>query len=203
MRAAPPTGNGRFLPHYTQESWLPAALADGVLGYAIGNEGQFRSGSILHNGTIMVDDTIRQVSVLEHLGPFHAPVAEAALAAAPGLAARFGIPAFTASRVEIELAAHGDGAHFQQHIDTFVVVNQRPNPRVLTLVLYLNRQPRPFTGGALRFHALGGTATQDIAPDHNRLAAFPSIAPHSVQRLTCSSRAFADRRFAVNMWIHR
>lgn len=113
------------------------------------------------------------------------------------------MPTFTASSVEIQLAAHGDGAHFQRHVDTFTVENKRLNPRVLTLVLYLHRQPRGFSGGALRMHALDRPAVHDIAPDHNRLAAFPSIAQHSVEPIVCPSHAFADRRFAVNMWIRR
>lgn len=199
----PSAGAGRFLPYHTQPDWLPAEMADGLLAYAIGNEDRFRSGSIVYSGEHMVDETIRQVSVLEHLGPFHAPVTQAALAAKPMLETLFGIPAFTTGQVEIEMAAHGDGAHFQRHVDTFVVGQRRPNPRVLTLVLYLHRWPRGFTGGALRLHALGGSGTRDMEPDHNRLAAFPSIAPHCVQRLSCPGGAFADRRFAVNIWIHR
>jgi SM-20-related protein len=199
----PPADAGRFLPHHTQPDWLPPDMADALLHHAIAHEGRFRSGSILHSGKVMVDASIRQVSVLNHLGPFHTLMTDAALAAKPMLETLFGIPAFTATQVEIEMAAHGDGAHFQQHVDTFVVVNKRPNPRVLTLVLYLHRRPRAFAGGALCLHALGSAATRDITPDHNRLVAFPSIARHSVQRLTCPGGTFADRRFAVNMWIHR
>lgn len=201
--AEPPAASGLLLPYHTQADWLPPDLADALLDHAIANEARFQPGSIMQSGRLTADETIRQVSVLEHLGPFQERVTEAALAAKPLLETLFGIPAFTASRVEIELAAHGDGAHFQQHIDTFVVVNKRPNPRILTLVLYLHRRPRRFAGGALRLHALGGAAIRDIAPDHNLLAAFPSFAPHSVQRLTCPGGAFADRRFAVNIWIHR
>lgn len=200
---APSTDAGRFLPCHTQPDWLHPDMAEALLAHAIANEGRFRSGSVLNSGELMVDETIRQVSVLAHLGPFHAPVTQAALAAKPMLETLFGIPAFTTGQVEIEMAAHGDGAHFQRHVDTFVVGQRRPNPRVLTLVLYLHRRPRGFTGGALRLHALGGSGTRDMEPDHNRLAAFPSIAPHSVQRLSCPGGAFADRRFAVNIWIHR
>lgn len=202
MSAAPRTSS-HFLPHLTLDGWLPPEMAGALLEHAIAREGDFRPGRILHTGKITVDDSIRRVSVLAHLGPFHEAVTEAALAIQPRLTGLFGIPAFTPSQVEIEMAAHGDGAHFQQHVDTFVAVNRRPNPRVLTLVLYLHRTPRQFTGGALRLHALGGTASHDITPDHNRLAAFPSIAPHSVQPLACPCDDFADRRFAVNMWIHR
>lgn len=199
----PPAGSGRFLPYHARPDWLPADMADALLDHAIAHEDRFRPGSIMHSGEIMVDETIRQVSVLDHLGPFHAAVTDAALAMKSELSTLFGMSAFTASQVEIEMAAHGDGAHFQQHVDTFVAAQARPNPRLLTLVLYLHRRPRRFSGGALRLHAVGGTATRDIAPDHNLLAAFPSIAPHSVQRLTCPGGAFADRRFAVNMWLHR
>lgn len=202
-RPAPLKGPGLLLPWHTQPDWLPGDMAEALVDYAIENEGRFRAGEIMHNGTVTVDDTIRQVSVLGDLGPFQTVLTDAALASKPMLVARFGMPDFTASQVEIELAAHGDAAHFQQHVDTFVGGQNRPNPRVLTLVLYLHRQPRGFTGGALRFHALGGTATHDIAPEHNLLTAFPSVAPHSVQRLACPSGVFADRRFAINMWIHR
>lgn len=199
----PSAGAGRFLPHHTQLDWLPPDMAEALLAHAIANEGRFRSGTILHNGKVVTDESFRHVSVLGHLGPFHAPVTAAALVAKPMLETMFGIPAFAAGRVEIEMAAHGDGAHFQRHVDTFVVGHVQANPRILTLVLYLHRRPCGFSGGTLRLHALGGAGIQEIVPDHNRLAAFPSIAPHSVQRLSCPSGAFADRRFAVNIWIHR
>ena len=196
-------GEGTFLPVHIQPKWLPPALADALVGYAIDSEARFRVGTILHSGKIMVDEGIRQTLVLDDIGPFQYPLAEAALAFKPTLETLFGIPPFAASSVEIEMAAHGDGAHFRHHIDTCVVVNKRANPRVLTLVLYLHGPIRRFSGGALRMHALGSSAVRDIAPMHNRLVAFPSIAPHSVQPIACSSRAFADRRFAVNIWIHR
>lgn len=203
VRPGQVAGAGLFLPYHTQPDWLPRDMAEAIVDYAIENESRFQAGRILHHGKLVVDETIRQVSTLKHLGPFHTALTDAAMASKPMLEILFGMPAFVASQVEIEMAAHGDAAHFQRHVDTFVVGHNRPNPRVLTLVLYLHRQPRGFTGGALRFHALGGTATRDITPEHNLLTAFPSIAPHSVQRLSSPSDTFADRRFAVNMWIHR
>jgi Rps23 Pro-64 3,4-dihydroxylase Tpa1-like proline 4-hydroxylase len=51
-------------------------------------------------------------------------------------------------------------------------------------------------------YALGGGGARDILPDHNLLVAFPSIAPHSVDMVSCPRGAFADRRFAINIWIH-
>lgn len=198
-----PHVEGRFMPFHVQPDWLPSDLAAALVGYAIDSEARFRVGTIVQSGKITVDQGIRETLVLDDIGPFHAPLVEAALALKPTLEASFGIPAFAAGSVEIEMAAHGDGAHFDPHIDTFAVVNKRPNPRMLTLVLYLHGPARRFSGGALRMHALGGPAVRDIAPVHNRLVAFPSIARHSVQPIACPSRAFADRRFAVNIWIHR
>ncbi len=197
------SGTGVFLPYHTQPDWLPRDMADAIVEYAIENESMFQAGRILQHGKLVIDESIRQVSTLTHMGPFQTALKDAAMASKPMLETLFGMPAFSASQVEIEMAAHGDGAHFQRHVDTFVVGHNRPNPRVLTLVLYLHRQPCGFTGGALRFHALGGTTTRDIAPEHNLLTAFPSSAPHSVQRLASPGGAFADRRFAVNMWIRR
>lgn len=196
--------SGKFLPYQVEAAWLDADLAANLLDYAIAHEARFKAGAILHSGSIMVDPSIRRTSVLDHigLGPFLAPLVEAARAAQPALTARFGMPRFSPSDVEVELAAHGDGAHFNSHIDTFVRLNKRPNPRLLTLVLYLNRLPCRFSGGVLRLHALGGDGFRDIVPDHNKLVAFPSIMPHSVQPIRCPSDSFADRRFAVNMWIH-
>lgn len=199
----PSVAEGKFLPFHTQSEWLPPDMAAALLQHALDNEAGFGPAKIMHSGKLTVDESIRRTSVLGSLGPFEAPVTEAALAIQPSLSNLFGVPAFTAKRVEIELAAHGDGAHFEPHIDTFVVMHKDPRPRTLTLVLYLHREPRGFSGGAIRMHALGGSAVMDIVPDHNRLVAFPSIARHSVQPVACPSQAFADRRFAVNIWLHR
>jgi SM-20-related protein len=194
---------GQFFPFHSSENWLKPDLADRLLAYANENEAQFKPGAVLHDGNPTVDPAYRIGSVLSSLGEFEAPLRDAALALKPYLETAFGIPAFPVKRLEMELAAHGDGAHFKRHIDTFVVVNRAPATRVLTLVLYLTRRPKAFSGGALRMYALGSSHTRDVEPMHNLLVAFPSITPHSVERIDCPGIEFASSRFAVNIWIHR
>ena len=192
-----------FLPFHLQPDWLPAHLAAELLDFAISNESLFRQAKVGHADAAIVDESIRKSSVLKNIRPYSSALKEFTLTETPLLAKRFGMPAFDVSSVEIELAAHGDGAHFQPHIDTAVSECMLPNPRMLSLVLYLHRQPKGFSGGALRFHAIGGTSVRDLAPEHNLLIAFPSIARHSVEPVICPSQKFSDRRFAINIWIHR
>jgi len=197
-RAAAP----RFLPYRTISDWLEPDRSEALLDYAIASEARYKVAPILYQGGLTVDPGFRCAVTLTSLGSFADPLRARALALKPELEKAFGTPAFSATDVEIELVAHGDGAHFTRHIDTFVVLNRSPSPRILTLVLYLHRRPRQFSGGALRFYALGSSSTVDVLPENNLLAAFPSIAPHSVEPIACPSGAFSDRRFAINIWIH-
>jgi Rps23 Pro-64 3,4-dihydroxylase Tpa1-like proline 4-hydroxylase len=192
---------GVFLPFCAIPDWLPADAADALLDHAVREEPHYTPGRVLYEGETMTAPDLRRTDCLASLGPFQDLVSARALEQKPALEAAFGMVPFTAHHVEIELAAHGDGAHFDRHVDTFVR-RKRPTTRLLTLVLYLNRRPQAFRGGALRMHALGSPAVRDIAPSHNLLVAFPSFLPHSVRRVECPGNRFADRRFAINMWIH-
>ena len=69
------------------------------------------------------------------------------------------------------------------------------------MVYYFHRQPRCFTGGRLRLFDLGGERSIDIEPVHDSLLVFPSYARHEVETISCPDGAFADGRFAVNMWL--
>jgi SM-20-related protein len=71
----------------------------------------------------------------------------------------------------------------------------------MTMVYYLHRQPRIFTGGRLRLFDLGGEQSIWIEPMHDSLLVFPSSARHEVETISCPGGAFADSRFAVNIWL--
>ena len=79
--------------------------------------------------------------------------------------------------------------------------------RLLSGVYYFHREPKAFSGGALRFHRFGGGETQDdwidVEPEQDSLVVFPTWARHEVLRVSCPSREFADSRFAVNVWLCR
>lgn len=121
-----------------------------------------------------------------------------------------GVSAFEPDGVELELVAHGDGAFYSRHIDTFTGEAAGANSgrqRLISAVLYLHVWPKAFSGGALRLYALGRADTiadfVDIEPQHNSLVVFPSWAPHSVEQVSCPSKEFMDARFAINAWLWR
>lgn len=201
-------GKPVFLPYQVIPNWLPLEVADGLLEYAIANQHRFTDGQIYHSGEPKVDPALRKTRVLHDLGGYSPVIRRAARAAQPQIEHALKVSPFEAQRFEIELAAHVDGAHFDRHIDTFVGSYRQTSSRVLTLVYYLLREPKAFTGGALRMYGLGGPTqdhpdVRDIEPRHNQLVAFPSIAPHSVTEVRCPGDGFALSRFAVNIWIHR
>ncbi len=202
MDLTPPDDGGLLLPFQRIEGWLDDAEADALLDFALRSEDRLEASRVVYNGAPTHNPNLRSSLRTRDLGAFSDRLTALALEAAPPLTAALGMQPFTPEKVEIELVAHGDGAFFSRHIDTFVMRNQLPTTRVVTMVLYLNRRPRAYSGGALRLYAIGGDRYVDLAADHNVLAAFPAFAPHSVERIDCPGDAFCDRRFAVNMWLH-
>jgi Rps23 Pro-64 3,4-dihydroxylase Tpa1-like proline 4-hydroxylase len=75
---------------------------------------------------------------------------------------------------------------------------------VLSGVYYFHRLPKPFSGGALRLHAIGDESRfADIEPACDTLVVFPAWAPHEVLPVRCPSGAFMDSRFSINCWAYR
>lgn len=124
----------------------------------------------------------------------------------------------TPSSLELEIAAHGDGAYFRPHLDIPVGQDRLPlgawegEDRALSAVLYFHREPKRFSGGELRLYRFGSTldcdgaepgSYVDLEPLNNTLVAFPSWALHEVRPVSCPSGDFMDYRFALNCWYCR
>ena len=120
--------------------------------------------------------------------------------------------------LQLELAAHGDGAFFAPHLDIPVGSERQPlgasegEDRIISAVYYFYSEPKGFTGGELRLLPLGPlpegaqpepTGHTDIEPVRNSLVAFASWFPHEVRPIRCPSGRFADFRFALNCWYCR
>lgn len=99
--------------------------------------------------------------------------------------------------VELYVHAYNDGTHFDRHADTHGGGNWR---RRISCVYYVHRQPRGFDGGDLVIYDRRGSA-HAIRAEHNSAVFFPAYLLHEVARVTCPSRAFADSRFSINVWI--
>jgi len=198
---------GRFLPHRLLPGWLGEAQAAKLLAYGLAAETRFTPTRLNdhgpdHHNSGRLDEVVRHSSVLKHLGIFAGPLRRKALALQAVLETAFDMAHAPANSTQIEMVAHGDGAFYRPHTDTYTGDEYTPGGRRrMTMVYYLHRQPRRFTGGRLRLFDLGGEQSIWIEPMHDSLLVFPSSARHEVETISCPGGAFADSRFAVNIWL--
>lgn len=193
---------GRFPPHRILAAWLGKAGSARLLAYALAAEAQFMPTRLAHEGTGRLEAHTRQSSVLKNLGAFAAPLRRKALALQAEFETDFEMTHTPPNSTQMEVVAHGDGAFYRPHTDTFTGDQYTPGGRRrLSMVYYFHREPRRFTGGRLRLFDLGGGQTIYVEPTHDSLLVFPSTARHEVERVCCPNGAFGDGRFAVNIWL--
>jgi Rps23 Pro-64 3,4-dihydroxylase Tpa1-like proline 4-hydroxylase len=210
LSEAPERGQLPMPPFLRRPRFLAAQERTALLAWTLANEARFEPAQLRD---LAVDPSIRRALVLRDLGPLHEVFETRLTALLPELIEALGLPAFTPSGIELELAAHNEGAHFALHTDTYTQPSSAARGhRMLSAVYYFHAEPRGFTGGQLRLHRFGATAGssaksasafEDVEPEQNCLVAFPAWAPHEVRPIACPGRAFARSRFAVNVWIHR
>ncbi|MDP2334432.1 MAG: 2OG-Fe(II) oxygenase [Reyranella sp.] len=200
--SAPSFLAGRFPPHRILSDWLGDVQAASLLAYSLAAEAHFMPTRLNDHGGGRRDPVVRQSSVLKDLGAFAGPLRRKALALQAGLETAFDLQHTPANSTQIEIVAHGDGAFYRPHTDTYTGDEYLPGGRRrLTMVYYLHRRPRRFTGGRLRLFDLGGDQSIEIEPTNDSLLAFPSSALHEVETISCPGGTFADGRFAVNIWL--
>jgi len=193
---------GRFLPYRLLPGWLGATRAAELLAYGLDAEARFVPTKLNDQGTGRFDSVVRRSSVLKDLGAFTGPLQRKALALQAELETAFDMAHAPDNSTQIEMVAHGDGAFYRPHTDTYTGDEYMPGGRRrMTMVYYLHRQPCRFTGGRLRMFDLGGEQSIEIEPTHDSLLVFPSSARHEVETISCPGGAFADSRFSVNIWL--
>ena len=193
-------------PYRVIREFLPQALVQELLAYAQAHKDAFQPAGTRAG----YDPTVRVSHTLFFNPALRQQLTERILPLTAQFIAALGVSRFEPDGVELELVAHGDGAFYSRHIDTFtgeVADAGSGRQRLISAVFYLHHSPKAFTGGALRLYALGRADTLadfvDIEPEHNSLVVFPSWAPHSVERVSCPSGEFSDSRFAINAWLWR
>jgi SM-20-related protein len=198
---------GRFLPHRIFPDWLGEREAARLLAYSLAAEARFTPTRLNHGGpghsnAGRLDAVVRQSCVLRDLGAFTGPLRRKALALQTSLESTLGLLQAPANNTQMEMVAHGDGAFYRPHTDTYTGDEYTPGGRRrITMVYYFHRRPRRFTGGRLRLFDLGGEQSIEIEPTHDSLLVFPSSARHEVETISCPDGGFADGRFAVNIWL--
>lgn len=195
-------------PYWCQDAFLGAPLAAGLLAHARGADRRFVPSRIGSAETARHDPGHRISQVTREVGPLAAAFRARIRGSVPAALDAIGMRDFAVGEIELELAAHGDGAFFAPHVDTQLASSHSDRgPRMLSAVYYFHALPQRFSGGALRLHpfhpAPGEDDLVDIEPVHDRLVVFPSSARHEVRLVTCPGVAFADWRFALNCWVRK
>lgn len=180
-----------------------------MLDWTLANRARFKPARIVGD---KVDPEKRVCETLRGLGPLEAVLKRRFTELLPAILNDTRTKAFALDSIELELAAHGDGAHFAPHMDTFTSEARRrareagriEHDRAISAVYYFYREPKGFSGGELRLHPFDSVGGQgghmDVPPVQNSVVAFPSWVFHEVRPVSCPSGAFEDFRFAVNCW---
>jgi SM-20-related protein len=197
------SARGLLPPYFVLRDFLDEAMVTGLLDYAVSRQSDFKPNGV---GPKTLDPSVRVSMGLRDLGTFSPVLNAKVLGLLPTISAQLRVRPIDEPSLETDLVAHGDGAFFKRHIDTKTAhYRDIDRIRVLSGVYYFNAEPKAFTGGALRLHAIGGEAGEnfvDIEPARNSLLVFLSWAPHEVLPVSCPSRRFIDSRFAINCWVH-
>jgi SM-20-related protein len=205
---------GPLPPHRLLSGFLSPGDHRRLLDWTLAAKDRFRPSKLIGG---VVDPARRISSNLRDLGEMRSLLENAVASRLGDLFAAAGVTPFAVETVELELAAHGDGAHFAPHLDIAYGASrglaggasERGQDRLVSCVYYFHSEPKAFSGGELRLHRFGTqTAGEpggyvDVAPVQNALLAFPAIALHEVRPVSVPSRRFEDSRFAVNIWLRR
>ena len=203
---------GPMPPWHRYSGFLSADEREGLLQHALELREKFKPSTLI-GGVINPDRRVSEKT--RKLGPFRAIFEQKIGAMLDDIFRRTGTRPFEPESYELELVAHGNGAHFKPHTDIPFGPGRKPlggdksgtHDRLLSGVYYFHREPKGFSGGALRLYRFGGGDDPDdwidIEPEQNSLVVFPTWATHEVRPISCPSGDFADSRFAVNVWLCR
>jgi SM-20-related protein len=182
--------SGREAPYYRICNFLSPRGSELILQDMLERRDEFRARGINTSGTpVFYRMRTRLDPSPEFLGRFAEVV--------PVLQCRFGTD-LRETPIELLAQAYNDGSFFGKHSDAHA---GGPNwQRRLSGIYYLHAQPRKFEGGSLVLYDRRGNAHL-IDPEHNSVVFFPRDVLHEVLPVRCTSKAFEDSRFAINVWI--
>lgn len=184
------------------ENFLTPEAHDRLLNYTLQQEPNFISTTTSTGKT-----AYRQSQVLYDLAEFSQLMLDRIQVALPEVVSQLNMPSFAVSQIEMQLTAHNDQHYYKIHNDNG---SAEAATRRLTYVYYFYREPKAFSGGALRiydskitndFYIVAAETFHTIEPHNNSLVLFPSYYLHEVLPVSCPSQSFADSRFTVNGWV--
>lgn len=193
------------VPHHYIKGFMGAVMVERLLELAVTREGEFVPTRVGKKNGGMVNPSIRSSLLLRDFGDLRSELEARFTTVLDEVVRVLRLSPIRLYCLELELVAHNDGAFYDEHIDTITAQPDSRSDRALTGVYYFHREPKAFSGGDLRLHAIVPAADGvrhfiDIPPDQDVFVLFPSWVPHEVRKVSCPSGAFADSRFAINCW---
>lgn len=190
---------GRLPPHREYPDFLDPADHAALFDWTLAHEASFVPSRV---GQARLDPALRNSLSLRDpaaFAPWRELLRERLAPLLPDACAALGIQPFDLGRIEVQLLAYGDGAYYRRHVD---IARNGQSVRVISGVYYFHSEPKAWSGGELRLFPVAGDDHVDVVPRQNLLLLFPAWAPHEARTVQCSSRRFADSRFAINLWLH-
>ena len=207
------------LPPFAQiPDFLPPRLRSRLLDWVLANESSFAPATVTRgrkDSVGRIDPAVRVALVAKVKGDIKQELLPRFEEALPALMKATGTVGAAPTTIELQLAAHPDGAHFAPHLDIPIGADRAAlssaegQDRIISAVYYFHAEPRAFTGGELRLYRFGAPADTfgqdpenhvDIVPTNNSLVAFPSWVQHEVRPVRCPSQQFRNYRFGINGW---
>jgi SM-20-related protein len=206
VAAPPPPVAPREVLQYIQiEDFLPPAVHQQMLDYAVNNPGEFVETGPATNTELYPEHRNSQVIYY----PQHTEeLLKRLRQVMPQVMEHLGMPTFEVGTIETQLTAHNHGNYYKIHNDNG---SEDTATRRLTYVYYFYREPQAFTGGELDIyqtevrdgHSYAGSEFNRILPKNNSIVMFPSHYMHEVRVVDCPSQAFIDSRFTLNGWVRQ
>ena len=191
------------IPHVIVPHALSGDTVARLFDYAVAQQSRMKPAEVHGDHGDELDLSGRSALALNELGPLRDELETCARRWIRDVRDALGVAPFQIEELDFTIVAYGDGAFYGRHIDTYTGASAEGEvPRQLTFVCYFHREPKGFTGGALRLFDLFGNESIDVEPEAGLMTAFSSWTPHEVLRVSCPSGAFEDCRFALNVWVH-
>lgn len=198
---------GKLLNYFRYENFLDWDVSLKLLEYCIENEINFNDSTVNKNGSNKVDKVDRRSLIFRDLGKFREIFLNRLSDFLPDIFSKLEMSPFEPKEYELEIAVHGDGAFFKEHIDTLTGKQEREKARGVSIVYYFFGEPRKFEGGELRLIPVkfipGDDNAVSLPPVNNSLVVFPSFGPHEVLPVNAPNLSFQDWRFTINCWLYK
>jgi SM-20-related protein len=184
-------------PYVFYDEFLHPTELEEIANYLLGQEARFTASQVLTADGVGRVDESRKSRVLFSALDVESVFVPRIMSVLPKVIEDLEMEPFTVNRVEMQTTVSAHGDYFRPHRDNG---NAKTNRRHLTFVYYAHRQPKPFGGGALRFHWPNGTYN-DVAPEQNRIVFFRPSCYHEVVTVSSNQRSLADSRITINGWL--